>query len=88
MKNLKRLGVSVTLMCVLAVAAFAGTVNSPPCAPEPGITNTPPCANASMTPNEPTASDETNSPPASNGVAEYSVSELGRNLIQHLLLLF
>ena len=48
MKNLKRLGVSVTLMCVLAVAAFAGEVNSPPCAPpEPGILNTPPCDAAS-----------------------------------------
>ena len=36
MKNLKRLGVSFTLMCVLAVVALGGETNAPPCATEPG----------------------------------------------------
>jgi len=33
MKNLRRLGLSLTLISVIAVAALAGEVNSPPCAP-------------------------------------------------------
>ena len=89
MNNLKRLGLSLTLISVLTVAAFAGETPTGPCAPpEPGQTNTPPCAAAQIMPNKPAASDEVSSPPASNGVAEYSVTELGRNLIQDLLLLF
>jgi hypothetical protein len=48
MKNLKRLGVAVTLMFVLAVTVFAGETSTPPCA-NPGEVNAPPCAAARRT---------------------------------------
>ncbi len=89
MKNLKRLGVSVTLMFVLAVVAFAGETQSPPCAPpEPGETQSPPCAAAQMTPGESVASGETSSPPVSNAEDAPSVTELAVDLLQSVLLLF
>ena len=76
-------------MCVLAVAAFAGETNSPPCAPpDPGITNTPPCAAASMTPDDSVAPGETDSPPASNAGDAASVTKLAVDLLQSVLLLF
>ena len=86
MKNLKRLGVSVTLMFVLAVVAFAGETQSPPCAP--GETQSPPCAAAQMTPGESVASGETSSPPVSNAGDAPSVTELAVDLLQSVLLLF
>jgi hypothetical protein len=47
MKNLRKLGATVVLTCVLALSAFAGETQTPPCAPpEPGETQTPPCAAA------------------------------------------
>ena len=46
MKKLKRLALSLTLMSVLAAAAFAGETNAPPCAP--GETQSPPCAAQSV----------------------------------------
>ena len=59
MKNLRRLGLSLTLISVLAMAAFAGETNSPPCAPpEPGETNSPPCAAAQMTSDDNAATGE------------------------------
>ena len=89
MKNLKRLGLCLTLISVLAVAAFAGDTNSPPCAPpDPGITNTPPCAAAQMTPDDSVAPGDTNSPPASKTVDSVSVTELAVDLLQSVLLLF
>lgn len=89
MKNLKRLGVSVTLLFVFAMAAFAGETNSPPCAPpEPGQTNTPPCAAALMTPGDSLAPGETNAPPASNAGTEFSVADVAIDLLQGVLSLF
>jgi hypothetical protein len=89
MKNLKRIGLCVTLVCVLATVAFAGTVNSPPCAPpEPGTVNSPPCAAAQMTPEDSVAPGETQSPPASNAGDAASVTELAVDLLQSVLLLF
>ena len=87
MKNLKRLGVSVTLMFVLAVAAFAGETNAPPCA-APGETNAPPCAVAQMTPDDSVAPGETSSPPASNAGDASSVTEVAIDLLQSVLLIF
>lgn len=88
MKNLKRLGVSVTLMFVLAVAAFAGE-SSPLCAPpEPGQTNTPPCAEALTTAAVSVTQGETNAPPASNARDPYSVAKVAIDLLQSVLLLF
>jgi hypothetical protein len=83
MKYLKRLGVSVTLMFVLAVVAFAGETQSPPSAsPAPGETSSPPYAAAQMT------SGETNCPPASNAADTPSVTEVALDLLQSVLLFF
>ena len=86
MKNLKRLGVSVTLLCVLSLTTLAGDTNSPPCAP--GDTNSPPCAMAQITPDDSVAPGDTNSPPASNSGAEYSIAEVALDLMQSVLSLF
>ena len=86
MKNLKRLGVSVTLLCVLSLTTLAGDTNSPPCAP--GDTNSPPCAMAPITPDDSVAPGSTNSPPASNSGAEYSIAEAAIDLLQSVLLIF
>ena len=89
MKNLKRLGVSATLMFVLSVVAFAGETQSPPCAPpDPGETQSPPCAAAQMTPNDSVAPGETNAPPASNAADASSVTEVALDLLHSVLLLF
>ncbi len=89
MKNLKMLGISLTLVCVLATAAFAGEVNSPPCAPpEPGTVNSPPCAAAQITSDDSVVSGETSSPPASNAAVTLSVAEVAVDLLQSVLLLF
>jgi hypothetical protein len=88
MKNLKRLGVSATLMFVLAVVAFAGEIQSPPCAPpEPGETSAPPCAAAPMS-GDSLAPGETSAPPASNTGDAASITELALDLVQSVLLLF
>ena len=86
MKNLKRLGVSVTLLCVLSLTTLAGDTNSPPCAP--GDTNSPPCAAAQVVPDDSVAPGETNSPPASNSGDEYTIAEAATDLLQSVLLLF
>jgi hypothetical protein len=88
MKNLKLLGISVTLLCVLSMTAFAGATNSPPCAPpDPGATNSPPCAETQVVPDD-SAPGSTNSPPASNSGAEYLIAEAATDLLQSVLLLF
>jgi len=89
MKNLKRLGVSFTLICVLAMATFAGETNSPPCAPPaPGETQSPPCAAAQMMSDDSLAPGETSAPPASNTGDAASITELALDLVQSVLLLF
>ena len=89
MKNLKRLGVSATLMFVLSVVAFAGETQSPPCAPpEPGETQSPPCAVAQLTRDDSLAPGETSSTPASNAGGASSVTEAALDLLQSVLSLF
>ena len=85
MKNLKLLGISVTLLCVFSMTAFADDTNSS-CAP--GSTNSPPCAMSQITPDDPVAPGDTNSPPASNSGAEYSIAEVAVDLMQSVLSLF
>jgi hypothetical protein len=85
MKNLKLLGISVTLLCVLSMTAFAGETNSPPCAP--GETNSPPCAMSQMTPDDSVAPGEIVAP-ASTAGSNYSVSEVAVDILQSVLLLF
>lgn len=69
MRNLKRLVVSVSLMSVLAITAFAGETQTPPCAPpDPGETQCPPapCSSAQMTTEDSVVPGETESPPAAD----------------------
>jgi hypothetical protein len=84
MKNLKLLGISVTLLCVLSMTAFADDTNSS-CAP--GSTNSPPCAVAPIALEDSEASAETGAP-ASTAGADYSVSDVAVDLLQSVLLLF
>jgi hypothetical protein len=84
MKNLKLLGISVTLLCALSMTAIAGDTNSPPCAP--GDTNSPPCASAQITADDSIAPGTDNSPPASE--VEISVTEVAVDLLVNTLLLF
>ena len=86
MKNLKRLGVSVTLLCVVSLTTLAGETNSPPCAP--GETNSPPCAAAQLVPDDSAMPGQTDTPPASNSGAEYSIAEVALDLMQSVLSLF
>jgi hypothetical protein len=81
MKNLKRLGISVTLLCVLAMTAFADD----PCAP--GSTNSPPCVSAPATTDSSVVPGSTNSPPASSKEANYLITEVV-DLVVNALLLF
>ena len=82
MRNLKLLGISVTLLCVMSMTAFAGDTSSPPCAP--GETISPPCASAQLVPDDSVIPGETNSPPASDSGAEYSIA---REMVVDLALL-
>ena len=84
MKNLKLLGISVTLLCALSMTAIAGDTNSPPCAP--GDTNSPPCASAQVTADDSVAPETVNLPPASE--VEISVTEVAVDLLVNALLLF
>jgi hypothetical protein len=89
MKSLKRLGVSVTLLCVLTMAAFAGEVSSPPCAPpDPGELSSPPCAVAQMTPDDSATPDQMSTAPSSNVGADYSASDVAVALLQSMLSIF
>ena len=83
MKSLKRLGVSVTLLCVLSLTTLAGETDSPPCA-APGSTNSPPCAAAQFVPDDSVIPGQTDTPPASNSGAEYSIA---REVVVDLALL-
>lgn len=60
MKNLKRLGLSFTLMSFLVVAAFAGETPTMPC--PPGEMSAPPCSGGSLTDSTP---GEVLTPPSS-----------------------
>jgi len=45
MKNIRKLSAVVVLTFVLAMSAFAGQTDTPPCPiPEPGQVETPPCS--------------------------------------------
>jgi hypothetical protein len=86
MKNLKCLSASAVLICVLGLSAFAGDVQTPPCAP--GDVQTPPCSVAQLTPDDSTAPGQTSTPPVSNAADMYSVAEVALSLLQSGLLLY
>ena len=81
MNSLKRLTAAVVLTFVLGLSAFAGEVETPPCAPpDPGILDTPPCA-AQPASDDPTVPGEVNTPPTSAAVDVPTVAELAMNLL-------
>ena len=83
MKTLKRLTLAIALTLVVALSAFAGETQAPPCAsPEPGETQAPPSACASMT------LDEGGALSAPSAGDEYSVSDAALELAQLLLAIF
>ena len=79
MKNLKRIGATLVLTFVLSLSAFAGEMNSPPCAP--GEMSSPPCAAAPLSPDDSTAPGEISTPPASDTVDILSVVDAAMNLL-------
>ncbi len=86
MRNLKRLSAAVALTLALGLYAFAGIIESPPCAPpQPGIIESPPCSGGQAAP-DPTAPGIMQTPPAANAASDYSVSELAISLLESLLL--
>jgi hypothetical protein len=87
MKILKQLTVSVALTLALTVAAFAGEIQTPPCAPpEPGEIQTPPCATAQLTPDDSETPGQTDTlSSASNTV---SLGEMAVDVLQSVLMFF
>ena len=81
MNNLKRLGAAVVLAPVLALSAFAGVMETPPCAsPDLGIMQTPPCATQPVPDNSAVPGD-TLTPPASSNLEFSFVAEAAMNLL-------
>ncbi|MGZ5434437.1 MAG: hypothetical protein ACXWID_00750 [Pyrinomonadaceae bacterium] len=73
MKHLKRISLSLTLICALTAAVFAGETGTPPCAP--GETGTPPCVAQSV--NDDSADpNETLTPPALPAVDVTDITEV------------
>jgi hypothetical protein len=64
MRNLRKLVAAAGLVLALAVCAFAGETNAPPCDPNPGEMSTPPCS-ASQFADDSVAPGEMNAPPSS-----------------------
>ena len=63
MRNLKQLIVCLSLTSVLALTAFAGETESPPCSP--GQTSTPPCSSAQVSTEYPALPGVTQTPASS-----------------------
>ena len=72
MKNLRKLGLSFTLIAVLSTAGFADETPSPPCVP--GETLAPPCAAQSVN-DDSAVLGETSGPPAPPTVDVTDITE-------------
>jgi hypothetical protein len=80
MKYLRKLSLSLTLICVLAAAVFGGETSTPPCVP--GETLAPPCSSQSV--NDDSADPgETLTPPALPAV---DVTDIAETVLWALLL--
>jgi hypothetical protein len=86
MKNLKRVCIAFALTFTIGCSAFAGEIQSPPCAP--GEIQSPPCSVAQNAPDDSTASGQTNTPPSVVTSEEYSVGELAMEIAQHWLSIY
>ena len=73
MNSLKKLFVALSLICLLAVSAFAGETDAPPCVP--GETPTPPCSSAPLTSTDPVAQGDTQASPDTELVSVTTVLE-------------
>lgn len=83
MKNLRKLGVALVLTAVLAVSAFAGEIQTPPCAP--GEIQTPPCAAAVVDLDTPTGESTA---PGDMGNGGSSLTEIAADVLLSILPLF
>ena len=87
MKTLKRLSLTAALTTVLAVSAFAGEIQTPPCAPpEPGETHSPPCATAQSAPDNSATPGQTDTPPSSSDTVSFA--DVAVDDVQSVLMLF
>jgi hypothetical protein len=80
MNHLKRLGLTFTLMSVLAVTTFGGETETPPCVP--GELQGPPCSSQSVNDGA-AAPGETGTPPA---VPTVDVTDIAETVLWSLLL--
>lgn len=91
MKNLRKLGAAAVLTCVLALSAFAGEIQTPPCSsPDPGETQTPPCSTA---PSDMGTPAEASTTPGAMGTPtlasnETSFTEIAADVLLNVLSLF
>jgi hypothetical protein len=83
MKNLRKLGAAVVLTSVLALSAFAGETQTPPCVP--GQIDTPPCASALGDADTPTWESTV---PGDMGNGGASFTEIAADVLLNLLPLF
>jgi hypothetical protein len=90
MKHLRKFGAAVILAFALTTFAFAGQIETPPCAnPAPGQIETPPCAAASADMGTATSSSSTTSGLRASLVAhETSFSKIAADVLLNLLPLF
>ena len=84
MNNLRRLVVTLCLTSLLAITAFAGETESPPCTTDPGTTQGPPCATAQLATDDSTNPGQTETMPASDTTA-YVVSVVEETLLEFLI---
>ena len=83
MKNLRKLGAAVVLTVVLALSAFAGETQTPPCAP--GEIQTPPCAAAVVDLDTPTGDSTA---PGDMGSGGALLTKLAADVLLSILPLF
>ena len=86
MKSLRKLGAAAVLTCVLALSAFAGEMQTPPCAPEPGQSSTPPCASALGDMDAPPGASTASGDVATS--SETSFTEIAADVLLNFLPLF
>ena len=81
MKTLRKLTSVLVLTLVLVLPAFAGELQTPPCAPPvPGELQTPPCQG--------TAPSDAGQPPSTVAEAEVTFTEIATEVLESLLSIF
>ena len=80
MNYLKKLPLSLTLICTLAAATFGGETNAPPCLP--GELQSPPCAAQPLNDDSPVPGETSRTP----ALPVVSVTDIAETLMWSLLL--